>query len=55
MYTITKTIIVFDNGDKRIFKDKIDTSDIEKTRADFKEKYECKKVSFTYEEKQSDA
>jgi len=49
-YLITKTVVLYDNGDQRNLKWHIPTDDLEVTRKQLQEELQCKKISFTYED-----
>ena len=49
-YLITKTVVLYDNGDQRNLKLQIATDDLEVTRKELQEELQCKKITFTYED-----
>lgn len=49
-YLITKATLNMVNGDKQIMKQKINTPDIEQVRTELHQMYECKSITFVYEE-----
>lgn len=51
MFLISKQTLNLKNGDKQIIKEKIQTPNVESVRAELHRKYECKSITFVFEEK----